>query len=64
MFKFITNLFNRKNKLHITDVSNLVSCDGCNDYGYIVVTLGGKSCKMVCSKCDGESNSNSDEADC
>ena len=40
-------------------VSNSVICDGCNDYGYIIVTFGGHSAEMRCLKCDGKSNRNS-----
>ncbi len=66
MIKFIKNLFkSREQQCNIPVVSNSVLCDGCNDYGYIVITFAGQSAKMRCAKCDGNSNCNAvDETDC
>lgn len=47
MMKFIKNIFNGRNKQ-----CNSVVCDGCNDYGYIIIKLGGFTSKMRCPKCD------------
>lgn len=53
MKNFIKNLFKKR-----TDQCNSVICDGCNDYGYIVIKFGGFTSQMRCLKCDGKSNSN------
>lgn len=59
MIKFIKNLLSNKsaNSDEIIPVPE-VDCDGCNDYGYIEITFGGRTAKMTCSKCNGKSITN------
>lgn len=59
LIKRITDKLRRKPLLVKPVVSNSVICDGCNDYGYIVIKFGGFTSQMRCLKCNGASNSNS-----
>jgi len=60
MIQFLKKLFKRQAEV-VVNTDNSVECDNCNDYGYITITFDGCSADLICPKCNGRCNSNSEK---